>query len=56
MKNKVSTWEELVEKKKDGYIAKSNVKYPNNTNFKVQEMYFDKNAQKTWSKILIFLR
>lgn len=34
----------VVDKKDDGYIAKSDVKYPNNDNFKTQEMYFDKQA------------
>lgn len=34
----------VVEKQKNGYIASSSVNYPNNSNFKVQEMIFDENA------------
>lgn len=33
-----------IEKKEDKYIAKSEVVYPNNVNFKVQNMIFDENA------------
>lgn len=34
----------VVEKQKDGYLASSSVNYPNNANFKMQEMIFDENA------------
>lgn len=34
----------VIEKVEEGYKAKSNVNYPNNPNFKVQEMIFDENA------------
>ena len=34
----------VVEKNEDGYKSVTNVLYPNNPSFKVQEMYFDENG------------